>query len=66
MILWRKEMYKVTYYASESGSEKNVFFKWFKTSAEAFDFSRQMGERVLETKHYSELDNYNLPDLDLS
>lgn len=59
-------MYKVTFYASNSSSEQSVLFKWFKTSDEAFDFSRSMGDRVIETKHYSELEPYPSPDLDLS
>lgn len=59
-------MYKVTFYASNSSSEQSILFKWFKTADEAFDFSRQMGERVIETKHYDELGNFPLPDLDMS
>jgi hypothetical protein len=58
-------MYKVTYYASNSNSEQSLLFKWFKTAEEAFDFSRQMGDRVIETKQYTELGNYPLPNLDM-
>lgn len=59
-------MYKVTYYASNSASEQSVLFKWFNTSKEAFEFCTQMGDRVIETKHYNELGNYPLPNLDMS
>lgn len=59
-------MYKVTFYASNSSSEQSILFKWFKTADEAFNFSRQMGDRVIETKHYDELGNFPLPDLDMS
>jgi hypothetical protein len=59
-------MYKVTYYASNSSSEQSVLFKWFKTADEAFDFSRVMGDRVIETKQYNELQNFPLPKLDMS
>jgi hypothetical protein len=59
-------MYKVTYYANESSSYGSVINKWFQTANEAFDFSRQLGERVIETKQYSDLEHYPMPDLDLS
>jgi len=59
-------MYKVTYYADSSSAYTSLQFKWFKTANEAFDFSRQLGERVIETKHYSDMGNYPMPDLDLS
>lgn len=61
-------MYKVTYYLTESGSEgeHNVGSKWFKTAYEAFEFSAQKGDRVLETKSYPDLEHYPLPDLDMS
>jgi hypothetical protein len=59
-------MYKVTFYASNSTSEQSVLFKWFKTANEAFDYSRQLGDRVIETKHYNDLESFPLPDLDMS
>ena len=66
MILWRVTMYKVTYYAHETTADGAVLNKWFSTANEAFDFSRRMGERVIETKQYSDLEHYPMPDLDLS
>ena len=59
-------MYKVTYYADSSTAYTSVLSKWFKTANEAFDFSRKLGERVIETKQYSDMQHYPMPDLDLS
>ena len=59
-------MYKVTYYADGSSAYTSVLFKWFNTASEAFDFSRQLGDRVIETKQYSDMEKYPMPDLDLS
>jgi hypothetical protein len=43
-------MYKVVYYL---GSSNYVGFKWFKTFAEAIDFSnKQSKESILEIKQY--------------
>ena len=54
MISWRKTMYKVTFYAQDSTSYGAVLFKWFKTAEEAFEYSKKLGDRVIETKHYED------------
>jgi hypothetical protein len=63
-------MYKVVYYADHTNSYDAVMFKWFKTSEAAFEFSRKLGDRVLETKYYAETNplpvGYPAADLDLS
>lgn len=59
-------MYKVTYYAQESTSYGAVLNKWFQSANEAFEFSRQLGERVIELKQYPDIAHYPMPDLDLS
>jgi hypothetical protein len=59
-------MYKVTYYANESTSYGAVLNKMFHSSSEAFEFSRTLGDRVIEVKQYAEIEHYPMPDLDLS
>lgn len=52
-------MYKVTYYPTDK--KDYIFFKWFKTSKEATQFSTELKapEFVIEIKFYDEnnLDN---------
>jgi len=44
-------MYKVTFYPN-SEEHNFVFFKWFKTAEEAFEFAESRKEDIKEIKKY--------------
>ena len=50
-------MYKVSFYPN-SEEHNFVFFKWFKTAEEAFQFAELRSEDILEIKQYDNQTNY--------
>jgi hypothetical protein len=49
-------MYKVKFFPN-SEEHTFVFFKWFKTAEEAFQFSELRGEDILEIRKYDNQTN---------
>ena len=50
-------MYKVSFFPN-SEEHTFVFFKWFKTAEEAFEFADLRGEDILEIKKYDYQTNH--------
>ena len=50
-------MYKVSFFPN-SEEHTFVFFKWFKTANEAFQFAELRGEDILEIKKYEHKTNH--------
>jgi hypothetical protein len=50
-------MYKVSFFPN-SEEHTFVFFKWFKTADEAFQFAELRGEDILEIKKYDYQTNH--------
>jgi hypothetical protein len=50
-------MYKVSFFPN-SEEHTFVFFKWFKTANEAFEFADSRGEDILEIKKYDYQTNH--------